>query len=342
MADGERSMEARIEQLVELEQELTSSESAARGSGEATGDRIYADGTIAGATKIPVTDVPDDYPVPIDSERALRIDVETEGGVVETYLEWDVDGTGQGHVEQLLDVLDRDPGEFADVFGDRVALDYRDGYHGIDPEGTERLQSRSGSGGSLDLDLPVDLPYSGAVVAVLLAATAVTDQLFVLGGSSTTVALSGLLLVALPLAVAYDCRRTRERTEWDPLTLAWAVGAFVPFFNVPITTAYLLRRRAKLRSRPGTAPTEWRYAVGVAGLASLGVPVGMTLATPEPVVPLYAFVTVLLPLSVYFDFESADGDRTAARIGWTVGAAALSLVFAGFVAAGAYLYARSR
>lgn len=139
MADGDRSMEARIEQLVELEEELTSGESAVRDSGEATSDRVYTEGIVAGATKVPAADVPDDYPVPIETEQALRVDVDVGEGTVATYMEWDVDGAGRGHVEQLLDVLDRDPGEFAEIFGDRVALDRRGGYYGIHADRTAEI-----------------------------------------------------------------------------------------------------------------------------------------------------------------------------------------------------------
>lgn len=120
-------------------------------------------------------------------------------------------------------------------------------------------------------------------------------------------------------------RRTdRRRNRLGPLIPAWAVGSFVPIFNVPIATGYLLRRREELR-QPGQGWSTWVAAILGVGLASVGLVPLLMVAASSTAAPLYVFVTVLLPMAIYFDFESREPDRTLAQGIWTAGTAVLSL-----------------
>lgn len=338
MTKGEQAVEARIEELVELEQELR------QPSGTVT-DGVFGEGVIAGAERIPAEKVPEDYPVPIESEQALRIDVETEGGIVETYMEWAPHGEGSSHVERLLEVLGRTPDEFASIFGDRVVLDYQDGHHGIDAEGTAQLHRTGDPQLGIDLGFLENLEFrhTGKVVAglVVLAAAGLVANSF--GVGSPTMFVIFVTSVGLPLGILFDVSQVREEVNWDVTTPLWVIGAFVPFFNVPIASGYLFRRREKRRSLPGKVSPAWLYAVALAGLVSL-VAIPVLMFSTEAYVPLYAFVMVLLPMAVFFDFEyvKTEDYRTAKWIALTAVTAALSVFFLGFVAAGAYLYYRLR
>lgn len=338
MTNGEQAVEARIEELVELERELQ------QPSGPVT-DGVFEEGVIAGAERIPAEGVPEDYPVPIESEQALRIDVETDGGIVETYMEWAPHSKGESHVARLLEVLGRTPDEFASIFGDRVVLDYQDGHHGIDAEGTAQL-NRTGTP-ALGVDLGflenLEFQHSGKLVAGLVVLVAVGVEFAFIGGGDWTISLLLLTSLALPLAVGYDATRVRGEVEWDPVVPLWVVGAFVPFFNVPVATAYLFRRREKRRSLPGEVSPAWLYAVGLAGLTSFLALALFFIWTNASIAPWF-FAGILLPVAVFFDFDYVETEnyRNVKRVALTVVSAALSVVPFGFVAAAAYLYYRLR
>lgn len=119
--------------------------------------------------KIPAREVPEDYPVPIRTQQALQLNVEApDGETVAAYLEWPGedseaqrasnasgergDPRASDHVERLLDALGRSHDEFANIYGDRVALDSENGWHGIDAEKTAALRGAKLAEGDDSLD----------------------------------------------------------------------------------------------------------------------------------------------------------------------------------------------
>lgn len=338
MVGSERPMEAHIEELLELEQEIQKAPSDAI-VGNHDYDTVYEEGFIAGAERVPTDAIPTDYPVPITSDQALRLDVETVDGIVETYIEWAPHGEGQGHVGQLLNVLGREPDEFANIFGDKVALDYRDGYYGIDPEETRRLRARDELSGESAL---------GRSELAVLPGTALSAVGFLLSGLLPTdiwAPLVFLSIVLLPTAVYVDSKRIPEQSDWDPFVFAWIVGGAVPFVNAAVGLVYLLHRRTKTWAPPkGVIPTDWLYLVRGAGVMSLLTFVLVMAEITSLGAPLYLYVLILLPVAIYADSQAVAEvtDEAPSSIPWALGAAGASFLLFGFFVAGIYLYSRKQ
>lgn len=314
MPSGDGSPEATIEELVELEAELTSAETGATGT--------YDDGIIADVATVPAGDVPGDYPVRIETTQALRIHVDAGEEMVPVYLEWPGEDEQSDHVARLLDALDREPGEFADIYGDRVALDVRDGWHGIDAERTAALQGRQTALQDRTLRW-TERGLAAGVAAALLSFPLAESGLPGVG------ALGSLLLVgswfAIPAIMYLDVGQIRDHVGVERST-GWLVAALLPLVNVLAGSAYLVDRRAQLRGIEGDRPsTAWRNAV-VAGIALPFVSLPVMAASAILGALLFTASLAVLPLAIYFDAEyvaaatDEDPNGTAFAIGSFVGA----------------------
>lgn len=309
MSDREQSAEATIGEFVELEDELTSPGTGAAGT--------YHRGTIADAAKIPAGNVPEEYPVPIDTEQALRLDVDVGAEVVPVYLEWPGEGEGSDHLDRLLDALGREPDEFANIYGDRVALDVVEGWHGIDPDRTVALRGRRRASDDPSLRR-TELALLASVATGLLAFPLAESGLPGVGG------LGALLLVAswvaIPAVTYVDIERVRDYIGWERSS-AWLVGAIVPVGNVLAGSLYLVDRRARLEGVEGVrASADWKRAV-VAGIALPFVALPVMVVSQTLGGMLFTLSLAALPLALYFDagyVEAATGEdqnRQAFAIG---------------------------
>lgn len=302
-----------VDEFLELEQELSTGTKSAK---------TYEQGNIAKAAKVPATEVPDNYPVQIRTRQALHLDVETpDGETVATYLEWPSEDEDSDHVERLLDALGRSHDEFANVYGDRVALDAEDGWHGIDLERTAALRSARLASGDESLDTTRKL-LAGAI-AVAVAGISLTNPLPDLGAP-----LMLLSWVAIPALLYYDGKRVEESTHWSPERLRWAAGGLIPLFNVSVGIAYLLERHVRLS---GTTPSEaadtWHRALVIGAVLSV---VGFALVTPVVNIgaPLFFYSYAFLPFAAYFDAKYT-GDATdwnPSEKQWAAGAALFGLL----------------
>lgn len=327
---GTDELESTITEFVELERELDA-------GGETTAESVptgqpYDGGTITGATTVPTDEVPEGYPVPINTTRALRLDVSVEGGrTVPTYQEWPDEDRRSDHVERILDALGKEPSEFADIYGEDVALDTANGWYGIDVDATEKRSRVQYARGDESLDTTRNL----------LAATVA------FGGASllalpffSSAAGVGLLLtwIAIPVLVYLDANSISKSTEWEPNTQLWALGGLIPVLNSPIGAAYLVNRRAHLSGTAANASKVcYRSLLGgvflsVVGIAAtiLGVSIGSA---------LFLLGWLFLPFGVYLDAvnarEATNGAWDPSEELWGV----LSFVFS-IVGAGAYLLVR--
>ncbi|WP_135853386.1 hypothetical protein [Halorussus salinus] len=316
--------DAQVDEFLELEQELS--------SGHKT-RRTYEQGNVAEAAKIPASEVPDDYPVPIETRRALQLNVETpDGETVATYLEWPEEGEESDHIDQLLDALGRSHDEFANVYGDRVALAAEDGWHGIDAEKTAAMRGAERASGDDSLDTSRNL-VAGAVALGALG--------FVLTQPLATVGawLAILSWAAVPATIYYDANRVEDATGWSPETTRWVVGGFVPIFNVSVGLAYLVDRHVRLSgTAPGEVSETWFKGVLVGLLAPL-VGTGLVLVSTAVGALVFFYGALFLPFAVYFDAEyvedATDWDPNEEL--WAVAS-----LFLGPLAGGAYLLRRSQ
>lgn len=323
------SADAAIEDMLALERELEADLGSA-----ATGDAPAATrGNIAGATKVPASDVPADYPVPVGTDEALRIDVETGDGTATTYCEWD--GAETGHVARLLAALDREPADFANIYGDRVALDAVDGHYGIDLAATRALH------GVDDARADPRVRRGRLAIAAILGVGTLGLLLLSLGSDAGAGAVL-LASVGLPPAIYLDLDRVREHVPWPTREWAWIVGSLLPLLNLSIAAAYLVERRVRLRGVvAGDVPREWRLVV-LAGVAMELVALPFVGAGLSAASALYFVSIGLLPLGVYFDarYVAAGTDWDPGESVWAAATLAGALLSLGFLVAVPYLYLR--
>lgn len=315
-----------LEDLVELESELTSPETGVTGQ--------YEEGTVAGATRLPAADVPDDYPVDVGTGQALRLDVEAGGETVPTYLPWPDAADGSSRLERLLQALGYDAAQFANVYGDRVALTPRDGWHVVDVEGTRRLVRRP----EHDPRGSRTRAYYGVAAALGLGVLAwVLVSLSAESAASAALALFAASYLGLPAAIYRDAGAADDQGVWSPRTPVWLAGSLVPAVRTGLGLVYLLRRRSTFAAWP--KPWSWPGPVAAAaGLMVLGV-VGVSYLPPgvSAVLLVYVGGWAMLVGSLYYDLAYLDQlfDLGAVRLGW-LGGAVVTSMFA-FVLAPAYL-----
>lgn len=179
--------------------------------------------------RVPVADVPDDYPEPIATDTALALTVAVEGDENRTdvvYFEWPGDGAAE-RLDRLLALLGIEPHRFADLHGAAVPLRREEGHVTAnvpdeDPRGTPLglLGVLAGTGATLLLLGPVS-SGSPAWIGLLLTAA---------------------ILCVLPLSTYLDAWYMRTHTDWDHGVLFWASLAMAPGINLLSSAAYLVLR----------------------------------------------------------------------------------------------------
>lgn len=321
--------DAQVGEFLELEQELSTGHKTAE---------TYDEGNIAEATKIPVSEVPEDYPAPIRTRQALQLNVETpDGETVATYLEWPEDSEESDHVTQLLDALGRTREEFANIYGDRVALDSENGWHGIDAEKTAALRGAKVASGDESLDQSRNLLVAAVGVGALgyLLSNALFEAVASLGRLCTLLAWIGI-----PTATYLDISRVSDVGGWSPKTGRWLAGALVPVVNVPVGAAYLVDREVRLSGVTSGDVSELWYKSILASMGLMLVGYGTMSALGAFGAAVFAYGWVFLPFALYFDAEYVEDaiDWDPNEKLWTLGAA-LAVVLAPLVG-GLYLVRR--
>lgn len=327
MSEGGSELESSIEGLVELEAELSDDAGAVAGT--------YDGGTLVGADKVPADDVPDDYPVAIPTGHALRLAVDAGDATVDTFLAWPDRGSDAGHVERLLEAFDRDSTEFADLYGDEVALAAVDGWHVLDLR-------RTAVAGGVDRSDGVPRRSRYAVLgAVALGAVAM-----VLWATPAVGTAGSLLLflswLAVPTAVYADLKTVAEVVPWDPDGRQWLLGSLLPLFGVPVGTAYLMRRGARAGGvAPGETVDRWPWTI-VGALVLHPLTFVSAFVAPPLFGVLVLHALVLLPLSVYFDAgylgDATDWDPDGEA--WGIATALFTSIGSGWAVAVYYLAKR--
>ncbi|MFC4450667.1 hypothetical protein [Halorussus aquaticus] len=317
-----RDPDAQVDEFLELERELSAGRRASK---------TYEEGNVSEAAKIPASEVPDDYPVAIRTRQALQLNVETpDGETVATYLEWPGEGEESDHVEQLLDALGRGRDEFANVYGDRVALDSEDGWHGIDAEKTAALRGTEIASGDGSLDKTRNL------LAVAIAVGAVGLLL-----DDAFHSLSEILLIitigAIPVGIYLDAEQVKDGTSWSPTPNPWIIGGMIPIANVAVGLAYLVERHVRLSGiTSGERSGVW-YKALLTSVAAL--PLALTINPVSEIVSvaIFGYSWCFTPLAVYFDAEYVEdaSDWEPKEELWAV-----AVFFTSILGAGAYLLRR--
>ncbi len=250
---------------------------------------------------------------------------------VPTYQEWPEEGRRSDHVERILDALGKEMDEFADIYGEYVALDTANGWYGIDVDATEKRSRIQYARGDDSLDTTRNL-LGGAVA---LGGLSLVSLPFLSSAAGI-----GLLLtwIAIPVLCYFDAHRVSESTGWEPSTSLWVLGGLIPVLNSPIGAAYLVNRSGHLSGTAANASkVSYRSLLGGVLLSIVGIAAALVGASVGNALILLGWL--FLPFGVYLDAvntrEATDGEWDPSEGLWGV----LSFVF-GIFGVGAYLLVR--
>lgn len=182
--------------------------------------------------------VPEDYPVRITSDEALRlrvvpVDVQVTGAETAASLFFAWPPADDGDLARLLALRGIDLDEFADLHGERVPLVVEDGY----------LVPRLPPGGPRGDPRGVYGIVSGLVVNLCALALAGIGAGALLATPTALGALAAVNVLALPVATYLDARSLLTTTDWAQGPLFWTALAALPVVNVVSSLAYLYTRK---------------------------------------------------------------------------------------------------
>ncbi|MCL9814349.1 hypothetical protein [Natranaeroarchaeum aerophilus] len=215
-----RDADVTADQFLDLESDLAPT------AATEVDDSIVA--RVTGAGRVDADAVPDAFPVDIETDTALAIELSVRDETVTTFFEYPDSGTNE-RLGRWLATLEIDPGAFADLNGQRVLLTVEEGFYvPIVPDHPPR-GSRLGIVGIL-----AGLAFSAAFYASLLVGF--VSLWWVVGFALVT-------LVVLPAVTALDAWSLATETDWRQSPWFWSVLLGIPPINVPAGILYLYYRR---------------------------------------------------------------------------------------------------
>lgn len=221
--ETERAIDAAATSFVELEEELGHLSEGIRTRGQAID-----------VERIPLDDVPDEYPADIDTEDALALVLElvdADGQTVTVYFEWPERGTDD-RLAKLLELRDVPIDRFADLHGETVLLTVEDGHYApVLPKEAPRGSEHGVYG-----------VYAGLGVNLLVAAAAILGLGNIVASGGFVFLWLVLNLVVLPIGTYLDAWDLRTTTDWAGGPLFWGTLAAVPGLNVLVAAGYLIQR----------------------------------------------------------------------------------------------------
>lgn len=222
--DEERAVDQGATSFVEVEQEL---------GHLAEGQRARAQAI--DVEQVPVSEVPEDYPVQIGTADALELTLELAGGegkTVQTYFEWPDQGPSD-RLATLLTLSDVAVDRFGDLHGKTILITVEDGYYlpVIPAEGL-----RGDSRAIYALAAGMVPPALVAVAGIFgVGAGVITSFSFVISWLLAT-------LLVVPIALYADAWYLRTRTDWDGGPLFWATLSAIPMIEIVLVPLYLFAR----------------------------------------------------------------------------------------------------
>lgn len=248
-----RSSEGAAERFFELEAELAADETAGGAD-----DRLR--GLVVDAETVPAGEVPGSYPLSIETDEALALQVDLGDRTTVAYLDWPgAEGIdAESALGRLLAALGVSADSFADLYGERVLLEREAGHYTVfvppePPRGT----------GNWVLGVAGGIAFNAAVAGLVALAAAGLP----VGGLLSALVVPFLLvnLVAVPYATYRDATYLRTHSDWGQGPPFWATLSMVPGVNVLVGLLYL-RSRSRARFL-GTEPSlATRLSRAVRGL----------------------------------------------------------------------------
>lgn len=179
---------------------------------------------VVDADRVDAADVPDTYPLAVETEQAIELTVDFGMETATAYLAWPTDDRETG-LTRLLDALDV---ELRDLYGETVLVE-RQGIHAVIVTPAETPTGR---------DHRLGLLGGMGFVVAFIGILAIVPEM------ATVVAPLWALVtyVALPYLVYKDAWYVRTHSDWDGGPPYWTLLAALPFLNLGTIGLYLWRR----------------------------------------------------------------------------------------------------
>ncbi len=238
------AFDGQAQTLVELEDELSSIPGA-----EIADSEQYASGMVVGADRVGASELPETYPISFETPQLLRLDVQLPSNqVTALYVGWPDQIADETPLFQLLEAIDVGVNSFADILGEEVPLRVEGVHYVADIEyPTERQFEFEQTVEQLSVDVSVDtsktwfhLTVAGVAMWMAMVLSMPIDPL-VPDGLQSLLLLGGWLLV--PIGIYFDSKQVDAVSDWSPMRWAYVIPALVPFFCIPTSIIYLLKRR---------------------------------------------------------------------------------------------------
>jgi len=230
-ADGDETPDAAESAGDETPNTAESAPATPEGEQSTPPDGLCLRGEVVGVERVPVSAVPDSFPVAVWTDEALAVRVAFDGydGRARTYFslpETDPDDRLAG----LLSAHGVD--DPADLMGRRPLFDVRDGHAlPVTPSAGQRGDPRA---------------FYGVLAGLAPSITIALFSFFGLGEVVFSPVYIALYLVCtflvLPVSLYLDAWYLRTTTDWDGTPLRWALLAIVPPLYVVVTPYYLISR----------------------------------------------------------------------------------------------------
>lgn len=212
------------ERFLELESELANSPEATLPDG------TVRRGQITDARRVPVAEIPDEYPGDVGTGQALVLTVEiVDAGESQLYMAWPEDGTPEADstLGRLLETLDIPPEQLASLYGEQILVEVTDSYYTL----------------SLPAEPPRGTPAVTGILGALGGGLAALFAAFAAGSGLLLLVFFFLTVVALPYYTYRDSWYLRTHSDWEGGPVFWATLAMFPLLNVLSTLVYLASRR---------------------------------------------------------------------------------------------------
>lgn len=271
----------------------------------------YDHGTIAGATRVPATEVPPGYPVQVETTHAVKLAVAVaDETTVAVYLEWPTGQVRNTALERLFDAMDH-AAEDDDKY--RVELTSESGYHAVDIEATEaRRSARAADRDEVMVYVdhgqyaPANNLVRGGCLLGVVVLLLVPLSPAVVGGplmAPESIPALGLGVSAwwtLLIGVRNDVGNLRFHFDWSRWCYTWLLGVAVPATTVPVGVAYYIHRESLVRNFGERTPADvWSLAV-IGSLLLVGATVAWATAIPRVPLALASQPGLLFVIGVGF------------------------------------------
>ncbi|WP_330630581.1 hypothetical protein [Halocatena halophila] len=238
------AFDGQAQTLVELEDELGSVPGA-----EIADSEQYESGMVVGADRVGASDLPETYPISFETPQLLRLDVQLPSNqVTSVYVGWPDQIADETPLFRLLEAIGVGVNSFADILGEEVPLRVEGVHYVADIEYPSASPFEfEQTVEQLSVDVSVDtskmwfhLTVAGVAMWMAMIASMPID-LLVPDGLQGLLVLSGWLL--LPIGIYFDSKQVDAVSDWSPTRWAYFLPTLVPFFCIPTSIIYLIKRR---------------------------------------------------------------------------------------------------